>query len=143
MWATETATLIGPALGAGVYALLLAGSVLGAPATTPAVTEADIEHRIVKELNAEPAALEYSRAVGLSESNLELFSFAAHPVLVRVGGAYYARSIQRTNPDGSLQFFCAIETPNELFARRLCMRMLRVHSSIELASDERCAPNSN
>lgn len=77
--------------------------------TKMVVTEADIEHRIVKELNAEPAALEYSRAVGLSDSKLELFSFAAHPVLVRVGGAYYARSIQRTNPDGSLQFFCAID----------------------------------
>ncbi len=77
--------------------------------TKMVVTEADIERRIVKELNAEPAALEYSRAVGLSDSKLELFSFAAHPVLVRVGGAYYARSIQRTNPDGSLQFFCAID----------------------------------
>ncbi|WP_050384049.1 FIST N-terminal domain-containing protein [Bradyrhizobium pachyrhizi] len=77
--------------------------------TKMVVTEADIEHRIVKELNAEPAAMEYSRAVGLSDSKLELFSFAAHPVLVRVGGAYYARSIQRTNPDGSLQFFCAID----------------------------------
>ncbi|WP_249159289.1 FIST N-terminal domain-containing protein [Bradyrhizobium jicamae] len=77
--------------------------------TKMVVTEADIEHRIVKELNAEPAALEYSRAVGLSDTKLELFSFAAHPVLVRVGGSYYARSIQRTNPDGSLQFFCAID----------------------------------
>nr|WP_312016992.1 FIST N-terminal domain-containing protein [Bradyrhizobium jicamae] len=77
--------------------------------TKMVVTEADIEHRIVKELNAEPAALEYSRAVGISDAKLELFSFAAHPVLVRVGGAYYARSIQRTNPDGSLQFFCAID----------------------------------
>jgi hypothetical protein len=77
--------------------------------TKMVVTEADIEHRIVKEINAEPAALEYSRAVGLSDGKLELFSFASHPVLVRVGGAYYARSIQRTNPDGSLQFFCAID----------------------------------
>lgn len=43
MWATDRATLIGRALGAGVAALLLASSVLGAPATPPAVTEADIE----------------------------------------------------------------------------------------------------
>ena len=71
--------------------------------TKMVVTEADIEHRIVKEINAEPAALEYSRAVGISETKLDPFSFAAHPVLVRVGGAYYARSIQRMDPDGSLQ----------------------------------------
>jgi conjugal transfer pilus assembly protein TrbC len=43
VWATDRATLIGRALGAEVAALLLAGSVLGAPATPPAVTEADIE----------------------------------------------------------------------------------------------------
>src|SRR5262245_20425502 len=73
------------------------------------VTEADIERRIVKEINAESAALEYSRAVGLGDTKLDAFSFAAHPVLVRVGGAYYARSIQRMYPDGSLRFFCAID----------------------------------
>ena len=73
------------------------------------VTEADIEQRVVKEINAERAALEYSRTVGLSDSKLDAFSFAAHPVLVRVGGAYYARSIQRMDPDGSLRFFCAID----------------------------------
>ena len=77
--------------------------------TKMVVTEADIEHRIVKEINAEPAALEYSRAVGISDSKLDAFSFAAHPVLVRVGGAYYARSIQRMDPDGSLRFFCAVD----------------------------------
>jgi conjugal transfer pilus assembly protein TrbC len=54
VWATDRSTPIGRALGAGVAALLLAGSVLGAPATPPAVTEADIErarqqHRIPTE----------------------------------------------------------------------------------------------
>ncbi len=43
MWATDRVTLIGRALVAGVAALLLASSVMGAPATPPAVTEADIE----------------------------------------------------------------------------------------------------
>ena len=77
--------------------------------TKMVVTEADIELRVVKELNAEPAAQEYSRAVGIADTNLDMFSFASHPVLVRAGGAYYARSIQQVNPDGSLNFFCAID----------------------------------
>jgi hypothetical protein len=77
--------------------------------TKMVVTEADTEQRIVKELNAEPAAVEYSKAVGISDTKLDAFSFAAHPVLVRVGGAHYARSIQRMDPDGSLRFFCAID----------------------------------
>ena len=43
MWATDAASPIGRTLGAGIAALLLAGSVLGAPATPPTVTDADIE----------------------------------------------------------------------------------------------------
>ena len=78
--------------------------------TKMVVTEADIELRVVKELNAEPAAQEYSRAVGIGDTHLDMFSFASHPVLVRAGGTYYARSIQRVNPDdGSLNFYCAID----------------------------------
>ena len=73
------------------------------------VTDADIDKRIVRELNAEPAAKEYARTIGVPESELNAYVFAAHPVIVRVGGDFYARSIQRANPDGSLTFFCAID----------------------------------
>ncbi len=73
------------------------------------VTEADIDKRVVRELNAEPAAREYARTIGVQESDLNAYTFAAHPVIVRVGGDFYARSIQRANPDGSLTFFCAID----------------------------------
>ena len=73
------------------------------------VTEADIERRIVRELNAEPAAEEYARIAGVPIKDLDDFTFAAHPVIVRVAGEYYARSIQQANPDGSLTFYCAID----------------------------------
>ena len=73
------------------------------------VTDADIEKRIVKELNAEPAAQEYARVCGIVDGTLDAFAFAAHPVLVSVGGEHFVRSIQRVNPDGSLSFFCAID----------------------------------
>ena len=73
------------------------------------VTEADTENRTVSELNAEPAAQEYARVCGILDSTLDPFSFAAHPVLVSVGGEHFVRSIQRVNPDGSLSFFCAID----------------------------------
>jgi predicted PurR-regulated permease PerM len=42
VWATDAASPIGRTLGAGIAALLLAGSVLGAPATPPTVTDAEI-----------------------------------------------------------------------------------------------------
>lgn len=35
--------------------------------------------------------------------------FSTHPVVVRVGGKDYVRSIQRCGEDGSLTFFCAID----------------------------------
>jgi hypothetical protein len=73
------------------------------------VTASDTESRTVFELNAEPAAEEYASCVGLEPHTLAPMSFAAHPVIVRIGGDYYCRSIQQVNPDGSLSFFCAID----------------------------------
>lgn len=73
------------------------------------VTAADSENRTVKELNAEPAAQEYAAAIGLLPEDLGPFSFASYPLVVKVGGDYYCRSIRNMNPDGSLSFFCAID----------------------------------
>lgn len=73
------------------------------------VTAADAENRIVHELNAEPAAREYATAIGLMPNDLGPFSFASYPLVVKVGGDYYCRSIRSMNPDGSLSFFCAID----------------------------------
>ena len=73
------------------------------------VTRADVSQRIVYELNAEPAALEYSRIAGVSYGELNDTCFAANPMIVRIGGDYYVRSIQQANDNGSLTFFCAID----------------------------------
>lgn len=73
------------------------------------VTASDPERRIVKEFNAAPAAAEYAAAIGRCAADLSPMSFASHPVVVRVGGEHFCRSIQKVNPDGSLTFFCAID----------------------------------
>jgi hypothetical protein len=73
------------------------------------VTEADPLRRAVMELNAEPAAEEYARLVGVQREALTARVFATHPVMVRVGGNYYVRSIQRVDDDQSLKFYCAID----------------------------------
>ncbi|MBU0582449.1 MAG: FIST C-terminal domain-containing protein [Alphaproteobacteria bacterium] len=73
------------------------------------VTASDPDRRIVHEFNAGPAAEVYASAVGVAPDNLTPLSFASHPVVMRVGGEYYCRSIQRMHPDGSLSFFCAID----------------------------------
>jgi hypothetical protein len=73
------------------------------------VTKADPAQRIVNEINGKPAAREFARLVGLPLNDLTPMIFATHPVVVRVGGQYYVRSIARVNPDESLTFFCAID----------------------------------
>lgn len=73
------------------------------------VTASVPEERKVLELNAEPAAQVYAESVGIDATSLGPMSFASHPVVVRVGGEYYCRSIQKLNDDGSLSFFCAID----------------------------------
>jgi hypothetical protein len=73
------------------------------------VTAAHCPTRTVYEIDGLPAADEFARVHGTTFDGLGPEFFAAHPLLVRVGGGEYVRSIQRKNPDGSLSFFCAIE----------------------------------
>lgn len=73
------------------------------------VTASDPDRRIVRELNAATAATEYAAAVGVMSGALTPLSFASHPVVVRVSGEYFCRSIQKVHDDGSLSFFCAID----------------------------------
>lgn len=73
------------------------------------VTEADPARRIVRQINAEPAAREYARMLGKDPEQLSAFTFAAHPVVVRFGGAHHVRAIQRMLDSGDLVFFSAID----------------------------------
>ncbi|MBS3803455.1 MAG: FIST C-terminal domain-containing protein [Oleiphilaceae bacterium] len=74
------------------------------------VTAADSDSRTVFELNAEPAADAYARAVGVTFDELDRKIFALRPLAVRIGDNYFLRSIQRVNADKSLTFYCAVET---------------------------------
>lgn len=73
------------------------------------VTEADPARRIVRAINAEPAAREYARILGKDPGQLTTFTFAAHPVVVRIGGTHHVRAIQRVDAAGDLIFFSAID----------------------------------
>ncbi|WP_306116252.1 FIST N-terminal domain-containing protein [Roseovarius sp. MMSF_3305] len=73
------------------------------------VTEADPSRRIVKEINAEPAAREYARLVGKDPDQLDRFIFASHPVVVRIGDTHHVRAIQQVNENEELVFFSAID----------------------------------
>ncbi len=73
------------------------------------VTKANTENRVVSEINAAPAAREYARILGKDPEQLTPFTFAAHPVVVRIGGHHHVRAIQRIADNGDLVFFSAID----------------------------------
>ena len=73
------------------------------------VTEADPNSRLVTEINAECAGPAYARILGLDAEELTPMVFAAYPVVVRIGGEYHVRSIQKLEDDGSLRFYCGID----------------------------------
>lgn len=73
------------------------------------VTEADARSRIIREINGYPAGVEYARVLGLPVEDLNPTVFSENPLMIRLGGDYYVRSIQKVNPDMSLSLFCAIE----------------------------------
>jgi hypothetical protein len=74
------------------------------------VTAADTRSRTVYEINGEPAAQEYARMVGVGGiAALDPTVFATHPVVVRIGGGDYVRSIQKVGERNSLIFYCAID----------------------------------
>ncbi|WP_162243891.1 FIST N-terminal domain-containing protein [Aurantimonas sp. Leaf443] len=72
------------------------------------VTGCDPDRRLVTGLNGAPAAEEYATVLGLDPLGLDRFSFAAYPVVVRIGGEHYCRSIRSVEAEG-LTFFCAVE----------------------------------
>jgi hypothetical protein len=73
------------------------------------ITDAEPGRRRVYEINGLPAAQGYAAAVGLSVEQLSPEVFSEHPLMLKIGGSYFIRSIQRANDDGSLTFFCAID----------------------------------
>ena len=73
------------------------------------VTGAEPGERRVTEINAEPAAREYARMLGLAQDELTPFVFAENPLVVKVSGRHHVRAIQQAEPDGTLRFYSAID----------------------------------
>ena len=99
------------------------------------VTEADPEQRKVIEFNAQPAARAYAEAIGSTVEELDAGSFASHSVVVKSGGQYYCRSIQKLNEDESLTFFCAIDHGLVLTVARSEGIVASSHAAIDLIEE--------
>lgn len=103
------------------------------------ITEADAQTRTVIEINGEPAALHYAQRLGLRVEELSPEIFSRFPVMLRLGSEHYVRSIQHSNDDLSLTFYCAI-------AKGIVLRLGEAVSPLEtvrnaLAEVHRTVPN--
>jgi len=89
------------------------------------ITEADPERRLVREINGRPALTEFAAACGFRKPLSDIGQYASFPLMIRVGGQYFARGVQRVLEDGSIEFACAIESgvvaaigaPDDMLAR--------------------------
>jgi hypothetical protein len=73
------------------------------------ITDADPARRLVREIDGRPALAVYAAACGFRRPPREGRDFAPFPLMIRIGGHYYARGMQRIYPDGALEFACALE----------------------------------
>lgn len=73
------------------------------------ITGADPPRRIVDEIDGRPALKVYAALCGFRRTALSGEDFAPHPLMIRIGGQYYARGVQRIAEGGALEFACAIE----------------------------------
>jgi len=73
------------------------------------VTEADPTNRRVMEIDGEIASVAYAELLGIAVEDLSPAVFSQHPIMLRLGGEFYVRSIQRVEADGSLVFYCAVD----------------------------------
>lgn len=73
------------------------------------ITGADPKRRIITEINGIPAASEYARVLGIEPEQLNPEVFSENPLLLKIGGEWYVRAIQKNNRDNSLSMFSAIE----------------------------------
>ena len=65
--------------------------------------------RCITEINGYPAAPEYARIIDKDLNELNPAVFSKHPLLLKVGGEYYIRTIVSANADGSLSLYCDID----------------------------------
>lgn len=77
--------------------------------TRMVVTDADPDKRLVREINAAPAAAEYARIIGKDPAELDETTFANHPLAVRLAHDHHVRAIQSVTPEGELVFYAAVD----------------------------------
>ncbi len=72
------------------------------------VTKADLENRVVYELDGRPVLEVYAEALGKSAAELSADVFMTNPLGLMIDGKAWIRSPQQVLPDGSLKLYCQV-----------------------------------
>ena len=73
------------------------------------ITEANVEARVVTEINGAPALEEYARLYNQKPEDIDINFLSMHPLLALVGGRYYPRGVIDIHADKDLLFASAID----------------------------------
>jgi hypothetical protein len=71
-------------------------------------TRCDVPQRIIYELDGQPVAEQYAKALGVRPDALTDQIFMKHPLGLMIDGKPWIRSPQRMLPDGGLKFYCKV-----------------------------------
>ncbi len=82
------------------------------------ITRADPARRLVQEIDGYPALKVYASLCGFRGAPPDSLEFAPYPLMIRIGGQYFARGMQRIYNGGTLEFACALEPGLVVFIAR-------------------------
>src|SRR5690625_21687 len=99
------------------------------------VTDAEPDRRLVRSINAEPAAEEYARVIGVEVGDLNPEVSAARRLLVRLAGEYHIRAVQKADESGALHFYCSVDCGSVLTLARPQAMYDNLVQSMEQLSD--------
>jgi hypothetical protein len=72
------------------------------------ITDADVEHRVVRAFDGRPAAQAYAEALGVPVDNLDESIWMTHPLGLMIDGMPWIRSPQAVTPEGHIVFYAQI-----------------------------------
>lgn len=100
------------------------------------ITEAQPEHRLVREINGETAVVVYARMIGFPVDDLTPMIFSRFPLMLRIGSEYFVRAIAGVEANGSLKFYCAIDKGLVLTIGEGCSAIEALQHSFTAIRDE-------
>ncbi len=104
------------------------------------ITDADPEHRVIREIDGLPAAEGYADAVGVSVHQLNFDVFTQHPLLLSLEDDSFVRSIASINKQGGFNCFSRVDTGSVLSIGRAVDPLIAIETAFANVATQIGAP---